>query len=128
MMGMTPKGLDCVEICGDGIRITQEHQCDDGNNRDGDGCSSICQNEPDWVCDGSSEISSDVCHSTLLLYPIFNVMEDHDDESYHHEKTFSISFNRNISQPHVTISKVRLRILALEPEEYDWTIAHHPTM
>jgi cysteine-rich repeat protein len=30
----------CNEICGDGLLF--ELNCDDGNNIDGDGCSSIC--------------------------------------------------------------------------------------
>jgi len=32
----------CREICGDGITVTDEYECDDGNNDDGDGCSSSC--------------------------------------------------------------------------------------
>ena len=32
---------NCAEICGDGLNLGQL-QCDDGNNIDGDGCSSSC--------------------------------------------------------------------------------------
>ena len=33
-------GGECSEVCGDGILI--EDICDDGNNLNGDGCSSTC--------------------------------------------------------------------------------------
>lgn len=39
---------DCSEVCGDGLLI--EYQCDDGNNLDGDGCSSNCLAEEGWHC------------------------------------------------------------------------------
>lgn len=32
----------CREICGDGLRVTDTYECDDGNNLDGDGCNSSC--------------------------------------------------------------------------------------
>jgi cysteine-rich repeat protein len=35
--------------CGDGKREASE-DCDDGNGRNGDGCSSSCQLEVDWSC------------------------------------------------------------------------------
>lgn len=48
-------GIDgaCVETCGDGKNYNMV-QCDDGNTRDGDGCSSICVAEPGYRCRGSS--------------------------------------------------------------------------
>jgi len=40
---------DCVPKCGDGRLETGEF-CDDGNHRNGDGCSSNCTIEAGWVC------------------------------------------------------------------------------
>lgn len=37
---------DCHSICGDGILSPQFEECDDGNNINGDGCSSDCRVEP----------------------------------------------------------------------------------
>ena len=37
---------ECVEICGDGLVINDI--CDDGNNLNGDGCSSLCSVEENW--------------------------------------------------------------------------------
>jgi cysteine-rich repeat protein len=34
----------CLPVCGDGIRVVPE-SCDDGNLSEGDGCSSVCENE-----------------------------------------------------------------------------------
>jgi cysteine-rich repeat protein len=42
----------CSEICGDGLLF--ELACDDGNNEDGDGCSSRCSIEEGWTCTHSS--------------------------------------------------------------------------
>ncbi|MGB8330968.1 MAG: DUF4215 domain-containing protein, partial [Polyangiales bacterium] len=43
-------GALCVPIvCGDS-RIDAPETCDDGNDDDGDGCSSTCQRQPGWIC------------------------------------------------------------------------------
>lgn len=39
-----PAGQSCTPVCGDGQAIAWE-ECDDGNTRNGDGCSSKCRNE-----------------------------------------------------------------------------------
>lgn len=36
-------------------------QCDDGNNVNGDGCSSDCKIEPEYTCSGGSPNSKDTC-------------------------------------------------------------------
>lgn len=48
--------------CGDGIINQTFEQCDDGNNEDGDGCSSTCQNEidtPNFCGDGEIQNPND---------------------------------------------------------------------
>ena len=42
-----------MEICGDGIRPTELHACDDGNTQDGDGCSQSCTIEFGFKCDNA---------------------------------------------------------------------------
>lgn len=39
----------CHEFCGDGL--VKEDGCDDGNTKNGDGCSSTCIVEDYFVCD-----------------------------------------------------------------------------
>ncbi len=39
----------CEPVCGDGQRFAQE-ACDDGNSRDGDGCSADCKVEEGYAC------------------------------------------------------------------------------
>ncbi|MCC7111622.1 MAG: DUF4215 domain-containing protein [Deltaproteobacteria bacterium] len=59
-----PPGEPCVEIvCGDGVVSYDQfgvyEMCDDGNNLDGDGCSSTCTYiEPGWLCPTAGEL----CH------------------------------------------------------------------
>ena len=60
-------GKDCKEVCGDGLLFNTEtsgHQCDDGNNVNGDGCDSNCQKEPGWDCQRNNSYTPDVCHDT----------------------------------------------------------------
>ncbi len=57
---------DCMRnnYCGDGIIQSANEQCDDGNEDDGDGCSSSCKIEPNFTCitqDGKSVCKSLLC-------------------------------------------------------------------
>jgi cysteine-rich repeat protein len=68
----------CTAVCGNGI-VEEGEDCDDGNNINGDGCSSTCQLEHvpsvcgDGVvegieeCDDGNTISGDGCSSTCQL-------------------------------------------------------------
>ena len=49
----------CIEICGDSIHYSQS--CDDGNNLNGDGCSSICYIENGWECTALNNATASVC-------------------------------------------------------------------
>jgi fibro-slime domain-containing protein len=40
----------CESFCGDGVIFGVGEECDDGNTRNGDGCSSTCKLEPGFVC------------------------------------------------------------------------------
>ena len=49
---LTDKGTPeryCKEVCGDGLNYGTL-ACDDGNNDDGDGCSSTCEVETGFSC------------------------------------------------------------------------------
>lgn len=50
-------------LCGNNL-IDSGEECDDGNNQDGDGCSSTCQVEEGWYCDG------DGCYKRPLDYDL----------------------------------------------------------
>lgn len=54
------KNSKCKEICGDGKNIGQA-QCDDGNTKNGDGCSSDCKVEKGWRCYGGGPFKKDTC-------------------------------------------------------------------
>eukprot|EP00658_Telonema_sp_P-2_P043148 TRINITY_DN3109_c0_g1_i2.p1 TRINITY_DN3109_c0_g1~~TRINITY_DN3109_c0_g1_i2.p1 ORF type:complete len:399 (-),score=66.20 TRINITY_DN3109_c0_g1_i2:1570-2766(-) len=49
----------CDAICGDRVQVGKE-ECDDGNRRSADGCSSECLLESGWSCD------NDGCHLTVV--------------------------------------------------------------
>ncbi|EKX42758.1 hypothetical protein GUITHDRAFT_140920 [Guillardia theta CCMP2712] len=56
----------CVSNCGDGIYIPVEG-CDDGNTKSGDGCSSSCTIESNFVCKNSNSTPS-VCTCVANFY------------------------------------------------------------
>ncbi|CAI2374122.1 unnamed protein product [Moneuplotes crassus] len=49
-------------VCGSGLRVTGE-ECDDGNTVSGDGCSSLCEIEPGYICIEGSSSRGDTCTS-----------------------------------------------------------------
>lgn len=49
-----------MELCGDGKRFVFE--CDDGNNKDGDGCTRDCKVETGFQCTGGSPDNKDSCY------------------------------------------------------------------
>lgn len=53
----TPTG----EMCGNGERTSSE-DCDDGNTRNGDGCTSNCMIEKNWKCSGQGPNLPDRCY------------------------------------------------------------------
>lgn len=53
----------CREICGDGITVTKQYECDDGNKNDGDGCSKDCKVEPGfWKCINGDDKTPHTCY------------------------------------------------------------------
>ena len=59
----------CNEICGDGLNYgvqgqwnyNNNNECDDGNQRPGDGCDPTCRIERGWTCSGGNTGVEDVC-------------------------------------------------------------------
>ena len=51
--GIGIRRQDCQTVCGDGLWAGWE-ECDDGNEVDGDGCSSMCVVEEGWTCSFST--------------------------------------------------------------------------
>ncbi|CAG9327427.1 unnamed protein product [Blepharisma stoltei] len=72
---LTQLAQKCTEICGDGKHMGQA-QCDDGNNRSGDGCSSVCIVETGWSCSGGTYTTNDVCIDTTPPEPSLAYMSE----------------------------------------------------
>lgn len=67
-----PGGGRCTEICGDGLNFGT-YECDDGNTRSGDGCSSRCKIEKSYGCGGGSPKSADRCEE--VRGPSFDIQK-----------------------------------------------------
>lgn len=67
------QGTMCVDRCGDGRKFSIDdidllynyNACDDGNTVSGDGCSSTCQIEANFDCQGGTITTKDTCHETI---------------------------------------------------------------
>src|SRR6185436_342505 len=46
----------CTSRCGDGMKLAPE-ACDDGNTKDGDGCSHDCRNETGFACQDAATMA-----------------------------------------------------------------------
>ena len=65
----------CKDFCGDGIVISD--LCDDGNNLNGDGCSSVCTIESGWRCPSNLCKLEKIPNLTLIdmkAYPANNTV------------------------------------------------------
>lgn len=58
----------CSVSCNDGVIISPEENCEDGNGISGDGCSNICKLEPGFDCTtvGNSTTCKGTCADGLL--------------------------------------------------------------
>ncbi|KAF4684975.1 hypothetical protein FOZ60_007084 [Perkinsus olseni] len=52
-------------VCGDSLRVGPE-ECDDGNVRSKDGCSSTCEVEAGWICRGRARDKRDYCSRLMI--------------------------------------------------------------
>lgn len=58
-LDITPVGV-VYPVCGDGD-LNPGEQCDDGNPRDGDGCSAVCRSEEGWNCSVPGVACTTIC-------------------------------------------------------------------
>ena len=56
----------CGEDCGNSNHFGVE-ECDDGNNDDGDGCSSTCKVESDYDCTDNPSVCTAICGDGKIL-------------------------------------------------------------
>lgn len=78
-------GAGCTSSCGDGLILPgDDEECDDGNLKDGDGCSSTCRKEPGFMCETTTSEGA----STLTLPIVYRDFigkgwEDSPDPSFY---------------------------------------------
>ncbi|CAI2378071.1 unnamed protein product [Moneuplotes crassus] len=73
----------CYELCGDGTRLpnnTNPNYCDDGNSRNGDGCSKTCQVEEGYLCGGGNITHKDVCINECTVLGCAVCKKDNDKQ------------------------------------------------
>jgi len=84
-----------MERCGNGIKEGVE-KCDDGNQKDGDGCSSICRVEPGWECTPTSPSS---CWKLDGSSPLFQLFVLRQGRHYFEFCTLSVKRTLNSETP-----------------------------
>lgn len=93
--------MKCREICGDGKFVTDLWECDDGNNVDGDGCSSTCQVEPGfWKCINGSYSTPHICYDYRDIgFFIFYDTKDYFNYKENVKVEFTLAFNKTFILP-----------------------------
>ena len=72
----------CQEICGDGLNLGFTYECDDGNRKNGDGCSETCVVEEGYSCEINTEVNKpDKCRDIVppkidigYQHPVLNII------------------------------------------------------
>ncbi len=101
------KEEDCDEVCGDGFNMGIS-ECDDGNRKDKDGCSSSCRVERGYKCRGGSPTSKDICQKIL---PILGEVEMKIDSQINSEKgALRIKFDEKVKLNPVFASNYKDKI------------------
>ena len=82
-LGFTCSGGDsthtsiCSIPCGDGIKISPEETCDDGNLTPVDGCDSSCQIETFWSCITPGSPCIPLCGDGYVFSAKGEICDDH---------------------------------------------------
>ena len=96
------EGQGCIEICGDGKNLGQ-YACDDGNNMDGDGCSSGCQVEDGFACKTIDRSRPDICYDIKPPNAAAKVAQGQTLEITFDEKVV-LGYDNNIMKNYLNIS------------------------
>jgi fibro-slime domain-containing protein len=70
----------CTSKCGDGLVLGEA--CDDGNNRDGDGCSHDCKPEPGFTCALGSNCGDGGVPCTLRVPVTYRDFQPHQPQDF----------------------------------------------
>ena len=83
----------CKEVCGDGIKLTNRIECDDGNLKSGetDGCDADCNIQPGWECYENDQRTS-ICSKTLPFKAALEIQPS-DDDNINIQMEFNKPFN-----------------------------------
>ncbi|KRX07487.1 Insulin-like growth factor binding protein, N-terminal [Pseudocohnilembus persalinus] len=73
---------NCLEICGDGLVVSTQFECDDGNTENGDGCSSTCTIEEGYTCEGGNQYQLSICQKNWG-YINYRVTESDSQETFY---------------------------------------------
>ena len=73
MLGGAKGGqYECTEVCGDGVNLGGQLECDDGNTDNGDGCDENCMVESGYEYDILTGICSKIIRPTIKVEQIGN--------------------------------------------------------
>lgn len=146
--GLSETSKGCLDICGDGLRFPSEYfeellsyiECDDGNQQNGDGCSSSCELEFGYQCSGGSPSSKDTCK--VVTNPYNNKVEYQSDFADPYQTApddaepltakisylsnngtvIQVKFTNDLISPSYTLRLISFWIETLYSDQYDFGI------
>lgn len=108
---------DCNEICGDGIQYTSDPlSCDDGNSISGDGCSSFCKIEQNYICIRNSSFEKSYCYDSRALECKLIMKNSNPNDIY-------LKFNKELQTNDHYSENIKANILGLERASYNYSIS-----
>lgn len=130
-------------MCGDGIRYTNDEyllkeylECDDGNIKNGDGCSSTCAIESGYECEHKTPLKADECTSSEDDEEEIPEFDDYldvetlysDTEEFKASLTFQedntkfiqITFTNNPISKNYLMYRTKITIDVLETSEFEY--------
>ncbi|CAK92089.1 unnamed protein product (macronuclear) [Paramecium tetraurelia] len=112
------KGLnECFTLCGNGL-VSIEEECDDMNQQNGDGCSSLCTIETNYVC---KNFLYSFTECIYIRYPKFEaslIRQDYSIQyvSLHFDQQVKILGNKNFS------GQIQFNLVGVDFELYNITL------
>ncbi|KAL4476977.1 hypothetical protein ABPG72_011674 [Tetrahymena utriculariae] len=119
-IGYKVNGKSCQalpSVCGDGYFQPSTEKCDDGNTKDGDGCSSTCQIDTNYACILKNNQGPSICYEKRS--PKVSGYPSQIDYS-----VIFIQFDRQIQNPPVNITQqdIIIKIPGLSSKSYNYTM------
>ncbi|CAD8181855.1 unnamed protein product [Paramecium octaurelia] len=105
----------CQPICGNGI-VTDDEECDDQNQLNGDGCSSQCKIEQNYVCRNLQYSFTECSYEKQPSFKLSLI------NSYHQYQYVSIYFDQMVKKKSSNLFSTTIQMRLIGPSETSYSL------